>query len=395
MKEYNLEYLSRNLGHLTGIPVRLYKENKEVYYYSMVGLPKDPILLNLDDILKIDDHVAFYSAPYFYYYGILNYLDYKMVIGPTRILPLDDKTANEMAFELDIEKDDLKDFITGVKLIVNMPIESLLESLCSFNYVLNDEILTVKDVMISKSPKNQFEKAIKTETYDHNIINDDKTKIVHNSFLVEKEIMNMVEDGNYQKLELWIKNAPAIRPGTLSFDYIRQQKNIFIVTATLVSRSSIKGGMDVDDALGLSDLYIQKAEMLNNYLDIYNLEYLMVLDFTKKVNELKSGSSSKLVISVSNYIIHHISEVIKLDDISSALYMSKSSLSSKFKKESGKTVDEFILEKKINEAKNLLYSTDKSLSQISLYLGFSSQSHFSRTFKKQEGISPLAYRNKN
>jgi AraC-like DNA-binding protein len=51
--------------------------------------------------------------------------------------------------------------------------------------------------------------------------------------------------------------------------------------------------------------------------------------------------------------------------------------------------------KKTDEAKRLLHYTDKSVATIGLYLGFSSQSHFFRVFKKYCGMSPKEYRKKN
>ena len=52
------------------------------------------------------------------------------------------------------------------------------------------------------------------------------------------------------------------------------------------------------------------------------------------------------------------------------------------------------INEKIEEAKKLLRYSTKSLSAISTYLGFSSQSHFSRVFKKYVGENPSVYRNK-
>ena len=58
------------------------------------------------------------------------------------------------------------------------------------------------------------------------------------------------------------------------------------------------------------------------------------------------------------------------------------------------TLTDFILMKKSEEAARLLAYTDKSLIAISDFLGFSSQSHFSRVFKKYMGKTPSEYRAK-
>ena len=56
------------------------------------------------------------------------------------------------------------------------------------------------------------------------------------------------------------------------------------------------------------------------------------------------------------------------------------------------TLTDFILGEKIEEAKRLLRYSDKSLTLIADYLGFSSQSHFTRIFKKYRGQTPREYR---
>ena len=59
------------------------------------------------------------------------------------------------------------------------------------------------------------------------------------------------------------------------------------------------------------------------------------------------------------------------------------------------TLTDFILREKIEEAKRLLRYSDKSLSLIANYLGFSSQSHFTKTFKKYAQKTPKQYRENN
>ena len=207
--------------------------------------------------------------------------------------------------------------------------------------------------------------------------------------------MHMIEHGDYTALKEWLANAPALRSGILAADQIRQMKNTFIVSATLASRAAIRGGMTIEDAMQLSDAYIQKCEILNSPDRIVNLQYHMVLDFTEQVNAIRGGIyTSKLTIEVSNYILHHLSDAITTDAIARELYVSRSHLSHSFKAETGIALSDFIMQKKIEEAKKLLRYSTKSLSAISTYLGFSSQSHFSRAFKKYVGENPSVYRNK-
>ena len=59
------------------------------------------------------------------------------------------------------------------------------------------------------------------------------------------------------------------------------------------------------------------------------------------------------------------------------------------------TLTEFVLKEKIEEGKRLLRYTDKPISAIAAYLGFSSQSHFANVFKKYANSSPNEYRLKH
>ena len=135
--------------------------------------------------------------------------------------------------------------------------------------------------------------------------------------------------------------------------------------------------------------------MMNDLFDISNLNYRMILDYTEKVEKLKLGKDpSPMFIAVCNYIQKHISEPISTAEIAESLFLSRSHLSTKFKEETGLNLTDFIQEEKIEEAKRLLRYSEKSISAISLYLGFSSQSHFTKIFKKSVGKTPREYRSK-
>ncbi|MDD6632712.1 MAG: helix-turn-helix domain-containing protein [Lachnobacterium sp.] len=391
--EIDLIYLCKTIGNLSGIPIRIYNDKKMTFYYSLVDLPKDPIAIYENEIFKITDHIGYFATEHFYYYGIVNYGKIKIVIGPTRQIPDVEQELREMAFQADIDTADTDSFIINMKSILHMPLESILQMLCTVNYVLNGEKKTLEDISIYDSEQESYNRYIADLQDSPDPAYDSFNP--HNTYDTEQKLMYMIEHGDYTALKEWLANAPALRSGILAADQLRQIKNTFIVSSTLASRAAIRGGMAIEDAMQLSDAYIQKCEILNSPDRIINLQYHMVLDFTEQVNAIRGGIyTSKLTIEVSNYILHHLSDSITTDAIAKELFVSRSHLSHTFKAETGVALSDFIMQKKIEEAKKLLRYSTKSLSAISTYLGFSSQSHFSRVFKKYVGENPRVYRNK-
>ncbi|MBO4411029.1 MAG: helix-turn-helix domain-containing protein [Lachnospiraceae bacterium] len=218
----------------------------------------------------------------------------------------------------------------------------------------------------------------------------------HNTLAIENAIMNIVRKGDTAALRAWLSQAPAVTGGNIAADQLRQLRNIFIVTATLASRAAIRGGMREDDAFTLSDAYIQRVELLTSQDKILNLQYHMLLEYTEQVETLHRGNhTSKLALNVANYVRHHLSEPISVERMAESFYLSRPYLSLKFRRETGQTLTDFILNEKTEEAKRLLRYSDKSLSAIAAYLGFSSHGHFCKVFKKYAGITPNEYREKD
>ncbi len=399
MKIENVQYLCTTIGNLAGIPIRIYKNDKQIFYYSVVNLSKDPIAPYEGKILKIPEHIGYFITPRFHYYGIVNSGTYKIVLGPSRQWSANKTDLTELAFECDVPKDDTENFIAAMESLVARPLNSILQTMCSMNFVLNGERLSLADITIYDEEQLRLSEEIaakQAEThYDEtNVLYDDTA--VHNTLALEQTIMSFVSHGDTAALKEWLKNAPAVRPGTLSSDTLRQLKNTFIVTATLVSRAAIRGGADVNDALSLSDAYIQKCELLSSVESIVNLQFHMVLDYTERVERIRIGRTPvKLLTDIANYVQKHLSEPVDIEALSKAVFVSRTHLAVKFKKETGMTLTEFVLKEKVEEGKRLLRYTDKPISSIATHLGFSSQSHFTNVFRKYANSSPNEYRLKH
>ena len=391
----DFDYLCRVTANLSGIPVRVYQAEEQISFHSPVTLIRDPMLLCKEQLWDIRDHVGTYLTEHFYYYGVLTSGETRFIVGPTRQLPASDQELREFAFQVGLSKEDAEEFGRSIKAIVNIPVESLLLMLCSINYMVNGEKLELRDLTITTDEQDMLRTIRASQVIQKGGEMLPPTP-PHNSYSQEQAILRIVRKGDTAALHTWMEQAPAIRGGILSPEYLRQMKNSFIVTATLCSRAAIRGGLDVDDAFSLSDSYIQSCERLDTAEKITNLQYHMVLEFTERVERLHLGEHpGKLAVAVANYVQHHLSENISTEALAQSLYMGRSYLSTKFHSETGIKLNDFILQQKTEEAKRLLRYTDRSAAAIGDYLAFSSPAHFSRVFKKYVGLTPNEYREKH
>jgi len=181
--------------------------------------------------------------------------------------------------------------------------------------------------------------------------------------------------------------------GVLSRDPVTNLKYHLVVTTAMITRLCVEFGMEMEQAFRLSDFYILKLDNIHTVQGVENLHDQMVLDFTGKMRLLaKTERTSKSVADCIEYIYVHIQDRITLDDLASHTGLSPSHLSRLFKKETGVSVSDYIREKKVEKAQELLQFCDFSLIEISSYLSFSSQSHFTQLFRAFTGMTPKKYR---
>ena len=399
MKNFDFKYICTSIGNLAGMPIRLYRNGRQIFYYSVVKLPKDPLNAYIDDVLKVDARVSYYVTNHFNYYGIVNAGAYKIVIGPTRQTENSEQELRELAFRAGVEPNDTDMFVAAMKMIIRMPLESVMQMMCMINYILNDEKTNLEDIILFEPGSNEAKELFPQDYLPEKNIAQQTEYIenVHNTLALEETIMDFVSQGKTQQFKDWVKEIkPTVNGGKLAREQLRHLKNTLIVTATLAARAAIRGGMDTDDALTLSDQYIQKCELMVDPMMITNMQYRMIADYCDRVERIRQGSNpSKLVIAVTNYIQHHLSEPITTEQIAEHLFMGRTRLSANFKAESSMALSEFIQRQKLDEAKRLLRFTDKSAAAIAAYLGYSSSAHFTTVFKKYFGCTPAEYREKH
>ena len=95
---------------------------------------------------------------------------------------------------------------------------------------------------------------------------------------------------------------------------------------------------------------------------------------------------------VQRYVRAHLDAALDLDDLAQEVGVSKYHFSRRFKARTGQSPYQFVIYERVRAARRQLRETTQPLAQVAYNVGFSSQSHFTRTFKQHVGVPPGAYR---
>ena len=109
--------------------------------------------------------------------------------------------------------------------------------------------------------------------------------------------------------------------------------------------------------------------------------------------EPDTGALSKTRLRrVERYVRAHLDTDLSLYDLAEEVGLSKYHFSRRFKQRTGQSPYQFVIYERVRAARRLLRDTTRPLAQIALDVGFSSQSHFTRTFKQHVSATPGTYR---
>lgn len=114
----------------------------------------------------------------------------------------------------------------------------------------------------------------------------------------------------------------------------------------------------------------------------------------QNLQERKKTKSSKLIEEIMLYISQHIYEpdALRIERLVGKFHFSPGYLGIFFKKETGETLQYYILKYKLKMIESRLLASDMSISQITYEFGFTDGSHLNKLFKKYYGVAPGEYR---
>ena len=220
-------------------------------------------------------------------------------------------------------------------------------------------------------------------------------RVRHHRYVEEMKQYDMMRSGDINAIAESTRLWDSGLYGYLSDDPLKNAKYRFVTTITLATRFAIEGGMDEEDAYNASDLYIQNLENCKTPDDVRRLHTDMMTFFTWAMADMqKAETHSKAVNECLDYIHCHLHEKITVPILAEHVHLNPTYLSELFKRETGTAISQYITDKRMEAAENMLKYSEYSFDEIAQILAYRSQSHFSKVFKKHSGMTPGEYRTK-
>ena len=381
--------LAHTICTLTHITTRAYFEQDPFAFDSRRPYPewlKDPFQQHFDMLSRQEDPVACISMPRRYYYGILCEPPYRIVLGPVLDPSATEQTIREIAAAINPQPDRQKEIVDLLADCPRMSVNTLLPLLLNTSNLLHFGDSAKQEV----SDLSQSLAPVDITFYAYR--GDSVTTYRQSSDSVFNEIL---QRGDIAAMREWLRDPTyAASNVQLSADPMRNARYTFIMHATFLSLTSVRGGLPRKEAAALLVQAVRSMESLETEREILALMSDLSARYTDAVHELHlAGSRDALATQAMRYIETHLHTPLRTEEIAQALFVSRSYLSVTFSEQTGQPLSDYIRQQKIKEARRLLVNPSFSISQISDLLCFSSQSYFTKVFKSYTGVTPKEYRN--
>ncbi|MDD6069362.1 MAG: response regulator [Clostridiales bacterium] len=244
--------------------------------------------------------------------------------------------------------------------------ESYNEAMRSLAYNSSDSVVHVNDLPILCNYEEDY--PIETETL---LFKNIETGNLSKSIYYAKSFFDwMVESHGQNVMDIKLK----------VLEFVLKAENIGFESGGMVYRFNMRSE------------YLQTIMEMQSYQQLYEWFEAKISQVCRNILTKKEESTVDIVKKAQLYIEQNYSKDIVLDEVSKELQISPYYLSKLFKKKTGNTFIEYLTSVRIERAKELLRNSSKSMKEICMEVGYSDANYFSRTFKKNVGVSPTEYK---
>lgn len=216
--------------------------------------------------------------------------------------------------------------------------------------------------------------------------------IIEERYEFENEMLRAVSQGQYQKAVVFLSALNSMSFERRLSDPVRNIKNYCIITNTLLRKAAQEGGVHPFYLDRISSDFAAKIEALPSTEAAQELMGDMFRSYCRLVRKHTMKNYSPPVQRAITAIDFDLTANLTLNALASAQNISPSYLSALFSQETGKTLTEYVNEKRVKLAMRLLATTKLQIQTIAQHCGILDVHYFSKVFKKAVGVTPKQYR---
>lgn len=286
--------------------------------------------------------------------------------------------------------EELKEKVVNLNIISADKCKSVVTMLAVFvNYLLNrynkifieeNEVLEWRTCMLQKIQERK--KEYKDYKFDNSVYLKREKRLLQYIRTANKESVKKILPTIFSDIEILSE-----------FEYDKVQ-DLCVELMTLISRAAVDGGIESDVALSIARKFKADIKTFKNSEEVFNHLNTNILTLLDMIYILGNSSQNNILKSAKDYIDKNYNRKITIDEIAESIYISKYYLAHLFKDNLNMTINDYITRVRIEKAVELMQRRELSNNDIMQEVGFNSQSHFTKTFKKIMGVTPGNYRKK-
>ena len=319
-----------------------------------------------------------------------------LVVGPYAYEPLSRSVVLEEGERLGISPGEMKYLVEYCESITVLgaenPLRALLDAFCErvFDAKGYDTVFIGERAPASADvPVTAIVKSERNEKSEDTLL---KMVALERRYSFENEMIDAVRNGQPQKGAKMISALSELQMEKRTVDPIRSLKNYAIIMNTLLRKAAEEGGVHPVYIDSVSSDFAKQIEQISAPADAPKLMQEIFLSYARLVRKHATRSYSPIVQKAMMLVESDLCAEHSLSSLAEAQSISAGYLSALFKKETGKTVSEFIRGKRVAHAAHLFATTHLQVQTVALHCGIDDVQYFSKIFKREMGKTPKEYR---
>ncbi|MBQ8697161.1 MAG: helix-turn-helix domain-containing protein [Clostridia bacterium] len=216
--------------------------------------------------------------------------------------------------------------------------------------------------------------------------------VMERRYEFENELMDAVSQGNTHKAEDMMSTFSSLAFESRVPDRLRNMKNYCIIMNTLLRKAAEKGGVHPVYLNRISSDFAHRIENLHTVAAVSAFMTEILRSYCKLVRRHSIKDYSPPIQKAIILIDSDLTRDLGLSALAQLCGVSKGYFSALFKRETGKTLTEFVNKKRIAHAKHLLTDTSLQIQTVAQHCGILDLNDFCRLFKSITGKTPTEYR---